>query len=62
MQTSLSGMLQHLALEFEGRPHCGLDDSRNIARILLILAGEGGRLLPNERVTKMGHLRPVIYG
>jgi inhibitor of KinA sporulation pathway (predicted exonuclease) len=48
-------------MEFEGRPHCGLDDARNIAKILIILAGEGGRLLPNERVTKGGHLRPVIY-
>jgi len=26
-------MLQQLSLEFEGSPHSGIDDSRNVARI-----------------------------
>lgn len=30
-------MLQNLGLTFEGRPHCGLDDTTNIARIALEL-------------------------
>jgi hypothetical protein len=43
-------MLQQLGMDFEGRPHCGIDDARNISRILLRLAADGGRLLPNERI------------
>lgn len=33
----LAGMLGHLGLTFEGRPHSGIDDARNIARVLLAL-------------------------
>jgi hypothetical protein len=43
-------MLNQLGMQFEGRPHCGMDDARNIARILIRLAADGGRLLPNERI------------
>ncbi|KAF4518262.1 hypothetical protein B566_EDAN010408 [Ephemera danica] len=46
----LGDMLQQLGMDFEGRPHCGMDDARNIARILIRLAADGGRLLPNERI------------
>jgi 3'-5' exoribonuclease 1 len=31
---SLNGQLAKLGLTFEGRPHCGRDDARNIARVL----------------------------
>jgi len=30
-------MLAHIGLTFEGREHCGLDDTRNIARIVQFL-------------------------
>lgn len=32
---NLSGMLTFLNMEFEGREHSGLDDSKNIARIVI---------------------------
>jgi len=41
-------MLQHLGLEFQGRPHSGIDDSRNIARILMELRKDGADVCINE--------------
>ncbi|KAH9977207.1 ribonuclease H-like domain-containing protein [Lactifluus volemus] len=35
---------------FEGRQHCGLDDSRNVARIIIELARRGVRLVPNTPI------------
>ena len=35
------GMLEGLSLKLEGRHHCGLDDCRNIARILIELLKRG---------------------
>ncbi|PSN54787.1 hypothetical protein C0J52_02011 [Blattella germanica] len=43
-------MLEHLALEFEGRPHCGLDDANNIARVLLRMINDGAGMQVNERI------------
>lgn len=40
----VGGALRHLGLQFEGTPHRGIDDARNIARIhaaMLALTGEG---------------------
>ncbi|XP_065336475.1 3'-5' exoribonuclease 1-like [Cloeon dipterum] len=53
---SLNGMLEHLALKFEGRPHAGIDDAKNIARILLVLISEQAVLLPNERYSASGNV------
>ncbi|ORY73524.1 hypothetical protein LY90DRAFT_666616, partial [Neocallimastix californiae] len=36
-QKRLNEMLAHIGLTFEGREHCGLDDTRNIARIVQFL-------------------------
>jgi 3'-5' exoribonuclease 1 len=33
---------------FEGREHAGIDDARNIARILVELAKDGAPLSPNK--------------
>uniref|UniRef100_A0A8C4R751 Exoribonuclease 1 n=1 Tax=Eptatretus burgeri TaxID=7764 RepID=A0A8C4R751_EPTBU len=44
----LKCMLEKFGLQFEGRPHSGLDDAKNIARIALELADRGMQLLPNE--------------
>ncbi|KAJ8393969.1 hypothetical protein AAFF_G00055020 [Aldrovandia affinis] len=49
-QTKLSIMLEKLGLHYEGRPHCGLDDSRNIARIALRMLQDGCQLRVNERI------------
>lgn len=51
MHYNLKGMLETLGMEFDGRPHCGLDDARNIARILLVLMEEHSPLHINERLS-----------
>ncbi len=38
----LGGILKQLKMQFEGRPHSGIDDSRNIARIVLWLLNNNG--------------------
>ncbi|XP_067114414.1 3'-5' exoribonuclease 1 isoform X1 [Osmerus mordax] len=48
--TKLSIMLDKLGLKYEGRPHSGLDDSRNIARIALRMLQDGCQLRVNERI------------
>ncbi|KAG8823232.1 hypothetical protein FRC17_009385 [Serendipita sp. 399] len=47
----LNRQLELLGLKFEGREHSGLDDSRNIARILVELASRGITLEPNLDVS-----------
>jgi inhibitor of KinA sporulation pathway (predicted exonuclease) len=50
---SLSEMLKEIGMEFEGREHCGLDDAKNIARIILYLAKtKEARLEPNTNFKK----------
>uniref|UniRef100_A0A3Q2NT24 3'-5' exoribonuclease 1 n=1 Tax=Fundulus heteroclitus TaxID=8078 RepID=A0A3Q2NT24_FUNHE len=49
-QTKLSTMLEKLGMTYEGRPHCGLDDSRNIARIAIRMLQDGCQLRVNERM------------
>lgn len=44
----LSDMLENLGLQFEGRPHSGLDDSKNIARILTKMLEDGWEAGCNE--------------
>lgn len=41
-KTGMAGMLAELEMTLEGRHHCGLDDCRNIARILKELLRRGG--------------------
>jgi 3'-5' exoribonuclease 1 len=43
-------MLHYLGLEFEGKQHCGLDDAKNISRILMKLLSDGCELKLNERI------------
>ncbi|KAK2882901.1 3'-5' exoribonuclease 1 [Channa argus] len=49
-QTKLTTMLEKLGLQYEGRPHSGLDDSRNIAKIALRMLQDGCQLRVNERM------------
>lgn len=36
----LSGVLETEGIEFEGRPHRGIDDARNIAKLLPVIIGQ----------------------
>lgn len=49
---NLQGMLDSLGMEFEGRPHCGRDDARNIARIAIRMLIDGVELRVNERLLR----------
>lgn len=49
-QTKLNCMLENLGMQYEGRPHCGLDDSRNIARIAIRMLKDGCQLRVNEHM------------
>lgn len=46
-QLGMDGMLQKLGLELVGRHHSGIDDARNIARIVIHLLKDGVRIEPN---------------
>ena len=46
----LSRMLREVGLRFVGRPHCGLDDARNIARVLTAIVGRGGLVTRNSQL------------
>lgn len=48
----LMEMLFHLGLSFEGKPHSGLDDAKNIAAVALRLLQDGASLSPNEKLEK----------
>ncbi|XP_060618696.2 3'-5' exoribonuclease 1 isoform X1 [Anolis sagrei] len=47
-QTKLSTMLEKLGMDYDGRPHSGLDDSRNIAQIAIRMLQDGCELRVNE--------------
>ncbi|KAI9018930.1 ribonuclease H-like domain-containing protein [Hyaloraphidium curvatum] len=49
---NLDGMLTNLGLTFAGKPHCGIDDARNIARIVQHLVDAGVRIAANDSVPK----------
>lgn len=48
----INRMLDYCGFQFEGKPHCGLDDARNIARILLRLAKDGCEIKINDHIKK----------
>ncbi|KAI9457757.1 ribonuclease H-like domain-containing protein [Lactarius psammicola] len=51
MSPNIENQLRFLELApFEGRQHSGIDDSRNIARIIVELARRGTRLVPNTLI------------
>ncbi|KAG9463208.1 hypothetical protein GDO78_022205 [Eleutherodactylus coqui] len=49
-QTKLTMMLEQLGMIYDGRLHCGLDDSKNIARIAIRMLQDGCELRVNERL------------
>ncbi|CAH1783949.1 unnamed protein product [Owenia fusiformis] len=44
----LASMLENLGMTFEGKPHSGIDDARNIAKIALRMLNDGCELRVNE--------------
>ena len=38
---TLEAIIENLGMSFEGRPHSGIDDARNIARILVKMVRDG---------------------
>jgi len=48
--TGLQNMLNSLGLEFEGHPHSGLDDAKNIARVLVKMIKDGAQIRVNEGI------------
>jgi len=49
-RAGISTMLEVLGLAFEGHPHSGIDDARNIARILAQLISDGCNIYENEKL------------
>ncbi|CAH2292487.1 3 -5 exoribonuclease 1 [Pelobates cultripes] len=49
-QTKLTTMLEKLGMNYDGRLHSGLDDSKNIARIAVRMLRDGCELRVNERL------------
>lgn len=47
---NIEKMLEMLGTKFEGRPHCGLDDARNVARIAARCAADGATFRRNCKV------------
>uniref|UniRef100_A0A0R3S176 Exonuclease domain-containing protein n=1 Tax=Elaeophora elaphi TaxID=1147741 RepID=A0A0R3S176_9BILA len=52
-KTNLIGMLTFLNMKFEGREHSGLDDSKNIARIVIKMLEDRSELRVNEKLVKI---------
>ncbi|RZF34125.1 hypothetical protein LSTR_LSTR003535 [Laodelphax striatellus] len=46
----LASMLQSFGVEFDGRLHCGLDDARNIANLLIHMIKDGVSIDINENI------------
>jgi inhibitor of KinA sporulation pathway (predicted exonuclease) len=57
----MPGMLEYLQLPFIGRHHSGIDDTRNIANIMLKIIDDGHRL-NNFTVYSVYSPLPIITG
>jgi 3'-5' exoribonuclease 1 len=55
-KVSLASMLTELEMQFQGREHCGLDDSLNIARIVIRMLQDRAELRVNEKLVHGKHL------
>lgn len=49
-RSKLNVMLENMGMVFEGHPHSGIDDARNIARIVVRMLDDGADLRVNERL------------
>ena len=50
-RNNLSSMLEGLGLEFQGREHSGIDDTRNIARVISQIVKDGAVLKYNRFIS-----------
>lgn len=57
LRGGIQEMLSQLGMRFEGQPHSGLDDSLNLARILIQLAKDGCPIRPNDELEGYGTAR-----
>lgn len=46
----LQNMLEHLGMNFQGSPHSGIDDARNIARIVVRMLIDRAHIRINEKI------------
>lgn len=53
-RVNLHKMLEDLGMEFQGRPHSGLDDARNIAAVTVRLLQDGCVMRVNEHLHEGG--------
>ena len=58
---NLQHMLDDLGMKFEGRPHCGLDDAKNIANIAVRLLKDGCVMRINEYLYVDGKRQSFEY-
>ncbi|MFH4978832.1 hypothetical protein AB6A40_005541 [Gnathostoma spinigerum] len=49
---NLNGMLKDLGMKFEGREHSGIDDAKNIARIVIKMLEDRSELRVNEKIVR----------
>jgi len=49
-KVSVEQMLSQFGLQFEGRLHCGLDDTKNIARVVVAMLEDGAKFRLNEQI------------
>lgn len=52
---SLRDLVSNLGLQFEGTPHSGIDDARNITRILQIMVRDGCEIKFNEELLSLNN-------
>lgn len=53
---TLELILENLGMSFEGRPHSGIDDARNIARILVKMIKDGADPTVNDDIAHQRRL------
>uniref|UniRef100_A0A915DV13 SAP domain-containing protein n=1 Tax=Ditylenchus dipsaci TaxID=166011 RepID=A0A915DV13_9BILA len=53
---NLAAMLEELGMTFQGHQHSGLDDSRNIAAIVVRMLEDGSELRANEKLVRRENL------
>ncbi|XP_072984846.1 uncharacterized protein [Typha latifolia] len=61
IRCGLKDAVQQAGLVWEGRPHCGLDDARNTARLLVLLMHRGVKFVITNSLMSQSTNCPVTY-
>ena len=56
---TLEGILEGVGLTFEGRPHSGIDDARNIAKVFVQMVRDGLEARINDDASRHARLRTI---